>query len=244
MNKYRLISPTLILNELKQEIDTGILNTSNSIFCVKYWDKAYNHLMSNKHKEYITWENIERFESISHHEAIFLLLGLPTRFLVDYKRFDLYKPYRDECVDDFARSIFTDSIECASLDRSNLPWAVSSYLAEEIPGIYPSYDFIEWSLEKGFIEKVSDTIEDKSDNNPLGKYNDYRGWAKVHNTIATLVALETYEGNLPSNSSILNNDNFYNKLSNNLVSTKEGGIDKPKPKTLENYISEYNNFNK
>jgi hypothetical protein len=103
---------------------------------------------------------------------------------------------------------------------------------------------ISWSIEKGFIQKIENESNNLPDDMPLYKYNDYRGWAKVHNTISSLVALELYEGKLTSTRSILKDKTFYEKLSKKLAPKTQDGQEKPKPKTLENYISEYNSFNK
>ncbi|MEO1944280.1 MAG: hypothetical protein ABGY11_08250 [Candidatus Thioglobus sp.] len=242
MNKYTLLNPSPILAELSESIDSGFLPFEDKA-CVNYWKNVLNSLTVNQYGDYITWSNIERYETIHYLEAIFLLLNLPTRFLVENKEFDLFKPATAECLDESIRQIFSTSVECTALERSHQVTPHTPY-ADEMVGHYQVMEFIEWAIETGFVAKVGDDLDSGLDKNPLGKYNDYRGWAKVHNTITSLVALELYEGRLTSTSSILKDKDFYGNLSKKLAPKTQDGQDKPKPKTLENYISEYNNFNK
>ena len=247
MNKYKLLNPSPVLAELNDAIDYSIFSALESKSCIEYWKNVRDNLTEPQYNDYITWDNIEKFETIHYLEAIFLLLNLPTRFLVENKEFNLFNPATPECLDESIRQIFSTSIECTALERSNQVIPHTPF-GEEMIGHYQVMEFIEWAIETGFVEEVKGDLDNNLDNNSnknsLEKYNDYRGWAKVHNTIATLVALELYEGKLTSNSSILNNEKFYNKLSEKLAPKTEGGVDKPKPHTLENYISAYNNFNK
>jgi hypothetical protein len=243
MNKYKLIKPGAILAELNKALEDDALLMFESKACISYWKNIINNLTVTKYSDYITWENIERFENIHYLEAIFLLLNLPTRFLLENKEFDLFKSFEGSCFDEPIRQVFSTSVECIALERSYQETPHTPY-GDEMIGHYQVKEFVGWAIDMEFIQIIEDNSNDDFGDTPLGKYNDYRGWAKVHNTIATLVALEAYDGKLSSNSSILNNDKFYNNLSKNLVPKKEDGIDKPKPKTLENYISKYNNFNK
>ena len=242
MNKYKLLNPSPILAELSEAIDNDFLPWEDEV-CINYWKNVLNNLTVNQYSEYITWSNIERYETIHYLEAIFLLLDLPTRFLVENKGFNLFKPATTECSDELIRQVFSTSVECTALERSYQATPHTPF-GDEMVGHYQVTEFIEWAIDKGFIEEIEDNSTDDLDKNPLGKYNDYRGWARVHNTIATLVALELYEGKLTSNSSILNDKSFYSKLSEKLAPIKENGTDKPKPHTLENYISSYNKYKK
>jgi len=246
MNKYKLLNPSPILAELSEAIDNDFLPFENKV-CVNYWKNVLNNLTVNQYAEYITWNNIERYETIHYLEAIFLLLDLPTRFLVENKEFNLFKPATTECLDESVRQIFSTSIECTALERSYQVTPHTPY-GDEMVGHYQVMEFIEWAVKTGFVEEVKDDLDSDLDSdlnkNPFGKYNDYRGWARFHNTIATLVVLELYDGRLTSNKSILGNKDFYKKLSEKLVPKYKDGKDKPKPHTLENYISAYNKFNK
>lgn len=242
MNKYRLLNPSPVLTELSEAVENSFLPFEDET-CVDYWKSVLNKLTENQYSEYITWSNIERYETIHYLEAIFLLLNLPTGFLIKNKGFDLFRPATDGCLDEPIRQIFSTSTECVALERSHQVIPCTPF-GDEMIGYYQVSEFIEWAIGAGFIEKIEDSAPDDLDKNPLSRYNDYRGWAKVHNTVATLVELELYKGKLTSNSSILNNSSFYGKLSEKLVPKEQNGTDKPKPKTLENYISEYNSFNK
>jgi len=246
MNKYKLLNPSPILAELSEAIDNDFLPFEDKV-CVNYWKNTLNNLTVNQYGEYITWSNIEKYETIHYLEAIFLLLNLPTRFLVENKEFDLFKPATTGCLDESIRQIFSTSVECTALERSYQTTPHTPF-GDEMAGHYQVMEFIEWAIKTGFVEEVKDDLDNDLDSdlnkNPLGKYNDYRGWAKVHNTIASLVALELYDGKLNSASSILNDKTFYGQLSEKLAPIKENGTDKPKPHTLENYISSYNKYKK
>jgi hypothetical protein len=245
MNKYKLTEPSAVLAELNEIIEDDIFSALQSKGCVNYWKGVRDNLTEHQYSEYISWSNIEKFESIHYLEAIFLLLNLPTRFLLEHKEFNLYdSPYSNNCSDSDAREVFINTIECQALERSHQDWISDDPYGESRGNNFDVSSFIEWSLKKGFIEELDSVNKEELNNNHLGKYNDYRGWAKVHNTIASLVALELYEGKLDSVSSILNDKTFYEKLSKKLAPKTQDGKDKPKPHTLENYISGYNNFNK
>ena len=242
MNEYRLIKPSSVLDKLNEVIEDELFPCFESEEYVNYWRIVRNNLTEHQFSEYISWNNIEIFESIHYLEAIFLLLDLPTRFLLEYKEFNLYdSPYKSNCSDTDVTEVFTNTIECLALQGSDQDWRYDNPYGEDRNGSFGVRNFIAWCLEKGFIQKLDTTPEYGQSKNPLGKYNNYRGWAKAHNTIATLVALELYEGRLESTSSKLKDRVFYENLSKKLVSKERDGKDKPKSKTLENYISEFNN---
>lgn len=242
MNEYRLIKPSSVLDQLNEFIEDELFLRYESEEYVNYWRIVHNNLTEHQFSEYISWNNIEIFESIHYLEAIFLLLDLPTRFLLEYKEFNLYdSTYKSNFSDTDVKEVFTNTIECLALQGSNQDWVFEGEYCDERSNSFSVSVFVAWSLEKGFIQKLDTTPEYGQSNNPLGKYNDYRGWAKAHNTIATLVALELYEGRLESTSSKLKDRVFYENLSKKLVSKERDGKDKPKSKTLENYISEFNN---
>jgi len=247
MNKYKLLNQSTVLAELNESIDDFLPWEKGDEDCLKYWKNVLNNLTVNQYKDYITWENIERFENIHYLEAIFLLLNLPTRFLLENKKFDLFKPFGGSCFDESIRQVFSASVECVALERSYQEIPRTPF-GDEMIGHYQVTEFVEWAINTGFVKKIEDGSDNNLDidpnKNPLGKYNNYRGWAKVHNTIATLVALKLYKGNLESTSSILKDKTFYEHLSKELAPIKKDGQRKPKPHTLENYISQYNNFNK
>ena len=242
MNEYKLTEPSAVLAELNEAIEDDFFSVIQSKGCIKYWGDVLDNLTESQYSEYISWSNIEKFESIHYLEAIFLLLGLPTRFLLEHKEFDLYNsPYSKDCSDDGIRGVFTNTIECQALERSHQDWISDEPYGGSRGNNFDVSSFIEWSLKKGFTEKINNTNKNELSDSPLGRYNDSRGWAKVHNTISTVVALELYEGKLKSTSSILKDNNFYKKLSEKLVPKERDGKDKPQPKTLKNYVSEYNN---
>lgn len=243
MNKYKLINPSAVLAELNEALEDDVFLAFESKACISYWKNVANNLTVNQYSDYITWDNIDRFEHIHYLEAIFLLLNLPTRFLLENKEFDLFKPFESGCADEPIRQIFSTSVECIALERSNQATVFTPY-GDEMPGYYQVMEFIEWAIDMEFIQDIKDEPDNDSDSTPLENYNNYRGWAKVHNTITTLVALKLYEGKLKSTNSILNDKTFYEGLSKNLAPKKQGTEDKPEPKTLINYISAYNNFNK
>ena len=246
MNEYKLLKPSAVLAELNKAIKVNLFwYPLEEEGCLDYWKSVLDNLTEDQYSGYISWKNIEKFESVHHLEALFLLLDLPTKFLLENKEFNLYRsPYSNGCSDSRVREVFTNTIEFQALERSNQEWLPGDLDGESKGNNFDVIFFIKWSIERGFIEKLDNTEEYEPSSSPFGKYNDYRGWAKVHNTIATIVALELYKGTRESTSSILKDNKFYGQLSKNLVPKKEDGIDKPKPKTLENYISEYNNFNK
>jgi len=209
MNEYKLLKSSAVLVELNKAIEGSAFLPFEDKNCINYWKRVLKNLAEHRYSEYISWDNIEKFESIHYLEALFLLLGLPTRFLLEHKEFDLYKsPYSNDCSDNGVREVFTNTIECQALERSDQDWIPGDpYVGGRSNNFDVSF-FIKWSLEKGFIEKSDNTEEYESSSSPLGKYNDYRGWAKVHNTIATMVALKLYQGKLKSTSSKLKDNNF------------------------------------
>jgi hypothetical protein len=63
--------------------------------------------------------------------------------------------------------------------------------------------FDEWEYDiqtSAFIEwlEFSELIEPQQGDTTFEKYNSYKRWATIHNTIATLVALKLYDGKLKS----------------------------------------------
>ena len=142
MNKYKLINPSATLAELNEALEDDAFLAFESKACISYWENVANNLAVNQYSDYITWESIERFEHIHYLEAIFLLLNLPTRFLLENKEFDLYRPFESGCADEPIRKIFTTSVECVALERSNQATVLTPY-GDEMPGYYQVMEFIE-----------------------------------------------------------------------------------------------------
>jgi len=241
MTKYELINPSQILDDLQREIELGILGSSQDMLCIKYWKNVHDCLSSKQYKQHISWKNIERFESVSHHEAIFLLLNLPTRFLSENKQFDLYKPHRERCLDDLVRNVFTNSIECEAFDRANLPWCTSMF-GDKIPGEYPVQDFIKWATNCDFIIEITkDTVPSNIDKHNKG----YKKWSAFHNAKITINAYDALQPPPKSVDSLFVNTKFYNSIKDKLVHiADEGEIQAKIPSigTVKNHIYEYNKF--
>jgi hypothetical protein len=191
-------------------------------------------------------------------EAIFLLLELPTKFLIETRfslyDFKCYPEYEDffsstfECRESALKQIFFDADCIKLLNRSNFK------LADEWnwqPGMYSpdpgkmcdidAKDFIEWCLKVDLVRH--EATPEKTKDFGFSKYNEYRSWAITRNTVELALALDNYPKKNPL-SSLLANDKtpFYRMLLDNLVDLEPDKPGKPSPKTLQNYHSEYKNF--
>jgi len=180
----------------------------------------------------ITLANVHKFKVIKKKQCLFVILDLPTHFLNENPSFisdmeqDIHNPIY---------KIIWNSQEFSLLNQSGLEFSeFNASIFDKWEYDIQTSTFIEW-LES------SELIESQQRDTAFDNYNNYRGWAKIHNTIATLVALELYDGKLTSTSSILNDKNFYEQLFKELVTIEREGKDKPKEKTLQNYVSDYNN---
>jgi len=179
----------------------------------------------------INLANVHRFKIIKKNQCLFVMLDLPTHFLNENQNFmsDV-----EQGGDNPIHKTIRNSIEFSLLNQSGLEFSgFNTPFFDEWEYDIQTSTFLEW------LECV-ELIEPQKSDNSFFNYNNYRGWAKVHNTIATLIALEAYSGILTT-SSTLKDKNFYKELSKELVTIERDGTDKPKPKTLENYVSEYNN---
>jgi len=85
MNEYKLTEPSAVLAELNEAIEDDFFSVIQSKGCIKYWGDVLDNLTESQYSEYISWSNIEKFESIHYLEAIFLLLGLQQDFYLNTK---------------------------------------------------------------------------------------------------------------------------------------------------------------
>jgi len=196
----------------------------------KLMSKNLSESMSNTNN--ITLANVHTFKIIKKKQCLFILLDLPTHFLNENPSFisdmeqDIHNPIY---------KIIWNSQEFSLLNQSGLEFSeFNASIFDEWEYDIQTSTFIEW-LE------FSELIEPQQSDTSFDNYNNYRGWAKIHNTIATLVALKLYDGKLTATSSILKDKNVYKQLFKELVTIERDGTDKPKEKTLQNYVSDYNN---
>jgi hypothetical protein len=180
----------------------------------------------------ITLANVHKYKILKKKQCLFIMLALPTHFLNENPSFisDMEQDIRNPIY-----KIIRNSLEFSLLNQSGLEFSeFNASIFNEWEYDIKTSVFIEW-LES------SELIEPQQRDTALDKYNNYKRWAKNHNTVATVVALNQYDGKLKGTSSILKDKNFYEQLLKKLVPIEHEGTDKPKAKTLQNYVSDYNN---
>ena len=235
MNEYKLINPSSILNGLN-----NALNDISDQQCIKHWGDTINKINKMDCSKYITWESIERFETIHFFEAVFLLLSLPTEFILKNNKFDLYRPYSN-CNDEKIRNIFTHTIEYQALEQSHQEWTVNED-GEVVENSFEVAPFIQWAIDKCFIERLDAKIDKGNKGHGFDKHNSHKSRAKQHNTKVVVKAYKNYIGHNKPNSLLASEEtSFYKKLKDELVSKTPDGDEKPSAKTLLNYLSEHKN---
>ena len=107
--------------------------------------------------------------------------------------------------------------------------------------------FISWAIERGFIEEVGDT------DNQCPTELKYATSQKIYNSVVVLMALKERWKEEESNgkqktvvSQLLQSEitPFYKSIESQLVSIYEDSNKLPSPKTLKNYITDYNTFSR
>lgn len=233
MTEVEFINPPATLTKIKDAISSIAALGDLRSKALPEWELMSQNLsesMSNPNN--ITLANVHTFKIIKKKQCLFILLDLPTHFFNENPSFisdieqDIHNPIY---------KIIRNSPEFSLLNQSGLEFSgLNASLFDEWEYDIQTSAFIEW-LE------FSELIEPQQRDTTFDKYNNYKRWAKIHNTIATLVALKLYDGKLKGTSSILKDKNFYQKLSKELVPIEREGAEKPKAKTLQNYVSDYNN---
>jgi hypothetical protein len=151
MREIKLINTSQILKELDTEI-RSFVSENGSSDSSEYWSNVLKQLSSN-YKEYISWSNIGAFESgdIKHLEALFLLLDLPTRFLLKNKDFENKLLSSNDLLDTKVQELFLETAENIALSNSVEVRATDGW-GNETNKINVT-GFINWSLHSaGFIK--------------------------------------------------------------------------------------------
>jgi len=152
----RLANNHNLLKKLKTEIDAF---KNHSFYgrspayqhCIQVWEDIYSAL-SKSDDSHITLNNIRMFDTLSYHEALFLMLGLPTSFLIKYSGFDIYKPV-SKCPDHHIRTVFEHSIENQALSRTTFRKPDNSMLTSL---------FTNWGHEANFFLSDSQISEQET----------------------------------------------------------------------------------
>jgi hypothetical protein len=154
MRDIELINTSQILKELDTEI-RSFVSENGSSDSSKYWSNVLEQLSSN-YTEYISWSNIGAFESgdIEHLEALFLLLDLPTRFLLKNKNFEKKLLSSNDLLDTKVQELFLETAENMTLSNSVEVRATDGW-GNETNKINVA-GFINWSLHSAGFIKLSD----------------------------------------------------------------------------------------
>ncbi len=179
---------------------------------------------------YSRWHKAMSMDSLSYNEALCVLLGIPVDLTDNFIHVDLSKEdielELDECCAEY---------EFYNTDENN--YLKRKYFTPYID----TKKFIEWSIEKNFIECLDDKIAKETKEYGFDKFNSYRALAEKQNTRILVKALEDYTGKQTPNALLSSEETpFYKKLINDLVKMNSDGNKKPLPKTLLNYHSKYN----
>jgi hypothetical protein len=158
MREIKLINTSQILKELDTEI-RSFVSENGSSDSSEYWSNVLKQLSSN-YKEYISWSNIGAFESgdIEHLEALFLLLDLPTRFLLKNKDFENKLLSSNDLLDTKVQELFLETAENIALSNSVEVRATNGWNNEtdkvDVAG------FINWALHSaGFIQLSDNSLK-------------------------------------------------------------------------------------
>ena len=175
MRKIELINTSQILKELDTEI-RSFVSENGSSDSSEYWSNVLKQLSSN-YKEYISWSNIDAYEDIEHLEALFLLLDLPTRFLLKNKDFEKKLFALDDLLDTKVQELFLETTENIALSNSAEVRATDGWNNEtdkiNVAG------FINWSLHSAkyikFLDKKYEVLTKKKKGiKPRSKYIEAR----------------------------------------------------------------------
>ena len=179
-----------------------------------------------------------KLDLLERDEALFLLLGLNPKTL---KSASVSKRSVSNSDDDLFDSEITefqqyiqDSIESMAIDRAFGP--NPSFNPVEVV----TKNFIEWAIEKEFIE-LEDEYQEVKKKRPQ---DEYQSWQVIYNTH---IALNELEDNKEKNlNKILKdkNTNFYKKLKPKLAPLYQNNPALPSPRTLKNHIEDYQRFEK
>jgi len=156
MRDVKLTNTSQILKEIDVEIK-DFASKDNSSERLEYWSNVLNHLSLN-YKEYISWSNIDAFDEVTQLEALFLLLDLPTRFLLENKDFEENLYNSNDPLDAKIRELFLDSAESKALINGVGIRAIDGW-GNETNNIDVA-EFINWSLHSaGFIKLSSNNLK-------------------------------------------------------------------------------------
>jgi hypothetical protein len=161
MREIELINTSQILKELDIEIKSYISENGSSNDS-EYWSDILKQLSSN-HKEYISWSNIDMHDDIDQLVALFLLLDLPTRFLLKNKDFEKHLYDSHNFLATRIQELFLDSAENMALINS-AEVRVTDGWGNETNNIDVA-GFINWSLHSaGFIKLIENKSAIKTHN--------------------------------------------------------------------------------
>ncbi len=158
MREIELINTSQILKELDIEIKSYISEKGSSDRS-EYWSDILRQLSLN-YKEYISWSNINAFEEITQLEALFLLLNLPTRFLIKNKEFEVeLNDYLDSTLDRLIKNSFINSVECIALSRNTKIRIANDWGERNAAANINTPLFLTWSKNNNFIKYASEKKE-------------------------------------------------------------------------------------
>jgi len=243
MKKVRLINePNTIenLSEALLSFEKKHINARQE--CINYWKNTINDLKKlNTQECKITWNNLHMFENIQKIEALFLLLALPTDFLITNSKFNPFY-HHNFCPENSAMDKYIlGSAEMMSLDRSGLIFKPRWRMDNRWNHTVEVENFINWTLKSGLTYLIdNENVKTEHSNKHLNKLNEQKKEAEIHNSVIAITSyleLQKHKKNRTINS-IFNDDKFYNGIHKNLIAITEDG-DKPSKNTIKNYLYRY-----
>jgi len=186
-----------------------------------------------------------RDDKLSFNEALFCILGLNPRVLIDIDIASLA---------DFEKSGNNDRILLNKLSLteefrilSKAPKATGTY-GFIFDSIVFTGKFINWSVEKDFLTEASTLNQEQKDGGNIEKYNQgYKKLAWFHNARIAINAYESLEPMPKTINTLFKDAKFYNSIKDELVLIADEGeqLNKiPSIGTVKNYIYHYNKFKK
>ena len=241
--KYELVNPersTQLVKELQLSLDQKYesffdSNCSKEEFRelklnIQYIDVQLHNDHIDKTYLFKRWYRAIDMDILLYNEALCVLLGIPIDLAKAFIHADLSK-----------EGIESELNECCTAyefyNTNENDYLKRKYSHDSID----TKEFIEWAIEKRFIERLDGNTGKKDKKYGFDGFNSHRALAKKQNTEILVKALEHYTGKQTTNA-LLNSEEtpFYKELINDLVKMDLDGSAKPSPKTLKNYLSEYN----